>query len=104
MSEIVAEQGIDVENIYKLSERHTWGLDFYNREPVKILKPAEIKQNSGIWLYATDKEVDMLRMQGFDWDRQYSVYQFRITRLQGKFLNPKTRPSVINQMHLIYLY
>ena len=104
MSKIVADESIEVGNIYKLSKRHSWAMDFYNREPLKILRMNELDQRSGIWIYTTDKELDQLKEMGYDWDRQYSVDQFRITRLQAKFLNPQTRTNVINQMHLIYLY
>ena len=104
MAEIVGTEDIPAEDIYKLSDRHTWGLDFYNKEPVKIIALKELDQARDIWLYVTDNELENLKGTGFDWDRQYSVDQFRITRLQGKFLNPKTRPRVLNQMHLIHLY
>ena len=104
MSKIVAEESIEVENIYKLSKRHTWAMDFYNREPVKIIRMSELDRRSGIWLYTTDRELDQLKEMGYDWGKQYSVDQFRITRLQAKFLNPATRKNVINQMHLIHLY
>ena len=104
MARIVAEESIEVKQIYKLSDRHTWALDFYNREPVKIIERENLEKHHGIWLYITDKELEQLREQGFDWDEQYSVDQFRITRLQAKFLNPETRTTILNQMHLIHLY
>ena len=104
MARIVAEQSIEVKQIYKLSDRHTWALDFYNREPVKIIDRENLEKRDGIWLYTTDKELEQLREQGYDWDKQFSVDQFRITRLQAKFLNPKTRTTILNQMHLIHLY
>ena len=104
MAEIVASEGVPAGDIYKLSDRHTWGLDFYNKSPVKITALKELDKSQDIWLYVTDKELDKLKGSGYDWDRHYSVDQFRITRLQAKFLNPKTRPGVLNQMHLIHLY
>ena len=104
MSRIVQQENIAADHIYKLSGQHSWGMDFYNREPVKIISINELEQHPAIWLYATDNELDKLREKGYDWDRQFSVDQFRITRLQAKFLNPETRPQVINQMHLIHLY
>ena len=104
MSEIISHESIPVDNIYKLTDRHTWGLDFYNREPVKIISIKELEEKSGIWLYTTDKELEKLKEKGHSWDRQFSVDQFRITRLQAKFLNPETRPTKLNKMHLIHLY
>ena len=46
----------------------------------------------------------MLQNSGLDWDSQISVDQFRITRLQGKFLNPNTRKKVTRKMHLLHIY
>ena len=37
------------------------------------------------------------------WDRHFTADQFRITRLQPKFLNPSSREQVLNSMHLIHL-
>ncbi len=104
MSEIVRAEKIPVDNIYKLSERHTWGLDFYNRYQVKHLKLKDLGTHQDLWLYITDDELKSLQLLGHDWDRQYTVDQFRITRLQGRFLNPATREEVINKMHLVHLY
>ncbi|NAS11298.1 ArnT family glycosyltransferase [Poritiphilus flavus] len=104
MAEIVAQKEVPVDKIYKLSPMHTWSLDFYNREPVKIVPPDGILGMKDIWVYATDGQLEQLRNSGFDWDRQYSVDQFRITRLQLKFLDPSTRKKVINKMHLVHIY
>jgi 4-amino-4-deoxy-L-arabinose transferase-like glycosyltransferase len=104
MSEIVLSEEIPVDNIYKLSDRHTWGLDFYNQYPVKRLRLEELDTHKDLWLYITEDELRTLQQSGHDWDRQYTVDQFRITRLQGRFLNPSTRSEVLNKMHLVHLY
>ncbi len=105
MAHIVEENKIPVDNIYKLSDRHTWALDFYNKNPVQIssMKKLEEKEKD-TWVYVTDKELQELRNSGFDWDRQFTVDQFRITRLQAKFLDPITRKKVLKKMHLIHVY
>ncbi len=104
MSEIVKSEKIPVDAIHKLSDRHTWGLDFYNRYPVKRLRVEDLKGQQDLWLYITDKELKSLQQLGYDWDQQYTVDQFRITRLQGRFLNPATRKEILNKMHLVHLY
>lgn len=104
MSHIVRENKISVDNIFKLSDRHTWSLDFYNQKPVKISSMDEIKGKKDIWVYVTDSELQQLRNFGFDWDIQHTVDQFRITRLQAKFMDPTTRKKVLNKMHLIHVY
>lgn len=103
MAEVVKENNISVDNIYKFSERHTWALDFYNKRPVQITTLEKLKEMKRSWVYVDNKELDTLRSEGFDWDQQFMVNQFRITRLQAKFLNPVTRGKILNQMHLVHL-
>lgn len=103
MAEKVSEHDIPVDNIYKISERHTWALDFYNRNPVNIISKTELMNKSDVWVYATDQELQELLGSDFHWHEQITVDQFRITRLQIKFLNPHTRSKKLNKMHLVHL-
>ncbi|MEZ2414845.1 ArnT family glycosyltransferase [Muriicola sp. E247] len=102
MAEIVEEKDIPVDRIHKISTRHTWALDFYNQNPVNISSLEEIKQLQDIWIYANEEELTRLDEEGIYWDMEYEVDQFRITRLQGKFLNPETRPGILNKMYLLH--
>jgi len=104
MSKVIAEKDIPVDRIYKVGKNHTWSLDFYNQFPVQITTPEVLKSKKDIWVYVNDDEMAMLEEKGFDWDSQLSVDQFRITRLQGKFLNPNTRKKVTRKMHLLHIY
>ncbi|WP_317130210.1 glycosyltransferase family 39 protein [Aggregatimonas sangjinii] len=104
MAKVVAANDIPVDKIYKLSERHTWSLDFYNKQPVTISSIEGIRGKKDIWVYVTDEERKLLNQSGFDWDRQYTQDDFRITRLQAKFLNPATRKKALGKMHLIHIY
>jgi len=102
MARVVKEYKIPREKIYKLSAMHTWALDFYNREPVKITTLGELSRKRDVWLYATETEVEQLREKGLEWEEEYTVDQFRITRLQFRFLNPETRGGILENMHLIH--
>jgi 4-amino-4-deoxy-L-arabinose transferase-like glycosyltransferase len=104
MANTIERQKISADNIYKISKNHTWGLDFYNQRPVKIASIGQLANKKNIWVYANDQELKELRESGFDWDRQLTEKQFRITRLQGRFLNPDTRKRVIGKMHLVHIY
>lgn len=103
MAERVKERSIPVGEIYKINERHTWALDFYNQNPVNIVLASDLKNMKDVWVYATDKELERLQKNGIAWDDQITVDQFRITRLQIKFLNPNTREDKLNKMHLVHL-
>ncbi|MCG2460763.1 glycosyltransferase family 39 protein [Flavobacteriaceae bacterium F89] len=104
MAQVVAQNSIPVDNIYKLSEGHTWALDFYDKKPLIISSLKGIKQKNDIWVYVTDDELEQLQKSGFDWDHQYTVDQFPITRLQAKFLNPNTRQRILDKRHLVHIY
>ncbi|SDF20563.1 4-amino-4-deoxy-L-arabinose transferase [Pricia antarctica] len=104
MAEVVAEEQIPVDTIYKLGDFHTWSLDFYNQRPVGILSLQNLRKKHNLWLYVNDTELQKLHDQGFDWDRQYTKPHFRITRLSKKFLDPSTRKRTLDTMHLIHMY
>ncbi|WP_420602396.1 ArnT family glycosyltransferase [Flagellimonas sp.] len=103
MAEKVTEHSIPVDNIYKISKRHTWALDFYNKKPVNIVDVSDLEKIPKAWVYATDEELQKLRAAGYHWHDEITVDQFRITRLQIKFLNPHTRSKKLNKMHLVHL-
>lgn len=104
MAATIKENNISVDSIYKISTNHTWALDFYNKKPVKISSIKALEKKKDVWVYVNQKELKELNASGLDWDRQLTEKQFRITRLQGRFLNPNTRNKVIKEMHLIHLY
>ncbi len=103
MSKRIKERGIPVDRIYKIGSDYTWSLDFYNKYPVQITTPKELATKKDVWVYLSDKEMEMFQKNGLNWDTEIAVDQFRITRLQGKFLNPNTRGKVTNKMHLVHL-
>lgn len=103
MAKIVAANNIPVDRIYKIGERYSWALDFYNHKPVKISSTEKLKVQGDYWVYATDEELAILKNEGLLWEESYTVKQFRITRLQAKFLNPASRSKVLNKMHLVHL-
>lgn len=103
MARLVKQENIPVAAIYKLSEDHTWALDFYNQKPVRLISPDEIGTIEDVWLYASHEELQMLKEKGVDWDEQLTVNDFRITRLQAKFLNPATRQKTLHTKYLVHV-
>ncbi|MEB8329667.1 glycosyltransferase family 39 protein [Flavobacteriaceae bacterium KMM 6897] len=104
MAKIVAEKGIPVEDIYKVSPMYTWALDFYNKRPVAKATLEELKGKRNIWIYVTNDELQKLNGEGFIWDKRYVVDQFRITRLQAKFMNPSNRKNIVDKMYLVHIH
>ena len=103
MSGIVAENDIPADQIYKITAGPSWALDFYNQHPVKITEVENLPDIGTIWVYGTNDDLKKLKEAGVHWDRHFTADQFRITRLQPKFLNPASREQVLNSMHLIHL-
>jgi 4-amino-4-deoxy-L-arabinose transferase-like glycosyltransferase len=104
MSKIIRQSNIPADRVFKLGDDYSWALDFYNQYPAQITSLEQLKFKTDVWVYVSEEEMHRLKENGFDWDSQISVDQFRITRLQGKFLNPNTRKKVTRKMHLLHLY
>ncbi|RKR12267.1 4-amino-4-deoxy-L-arabinose transferase-like glycosyltransferase [Maribacter vaceletii] len=104
MAQKIEKHNIPTDNIYKISSKFSWSLDFYNQKPVNITTIKELKNKHNYWVYCTDADLIKIKESGLSWGKQLTVDQFRITRLQAKFLNPATRKKVLNKMHLIHVY
>ena len=103
MAEWIQGNELPSERIYKVSPRHTWAMDFYLRRPITRISAVKLQEVHDIWIYADDKELSNLRESGIHWDKSHTVTQFRITRLQARFLNPASRMQVVNAMHLVHI-
>lgn len=103
LSEKVAKEGIPVTSIHKLNDGHSWALDFYNKQPVRITALDDLKELDNIWVYAKDADLETLQKAGLIWDKQHTVSNFRISRLQFGFLNPSTRAEKLSRVHLVHL-
>ncbi|WP_088341820.1 ArnT family glycosyltransferase [Robiginitalea sediminis] len=96
-------EGLAPERIYKLDASHTWAFDFYFGRPLVQADKESLKEVASPWVYVTQDQLDALRADGWEWDRQFTADQFRISRLQARFLNPETRGKVVRQRHLVHL-
>lgn len=101
MASLISKEGLPVKTLYKITDQHTWALDFYIGKPVKLIPLKHLSAEESIWVYADQKDMEHLRKAGVTWDREFAVDQFRISRLQASFLNPETRPGVLRKRYLI---
>jgi hypothetical protein len=101
MAELIKKESLDIETIYKVSDQHSWALDFYFGKPLERIELDQLPSDRVTWVYADDKERELLRDAGISWDAEYTVDQFRISRLQARFLNPGTRPEVLRKRYLL---
>lgn len=103
MADIVEINKIPVSDIYKISEMHTWALDFYDRYPVRKTTPEDLHRLNDVWIYASENDLQQLKEERLLWDKEYKADQFRITRLQARFLDPSRRGDILDTMYLIHL-
>lgn len=90
--------------IYKLGDGHTWAMDFYSGSPLRITSPEHLKKSDEVeWIYVSRKQLEAISAMGLDADTILAADQFRITRLQARFLNPDTRSEVLNKRYLLRL-
>lgn len=99
----INEAGLPSSRIYKVSAEYTWALDFYLQDPVERKTVQEAAMLSDAWLYVDDEDLNELNSMGLNPEVHLETPQFRITRLQARFLNPETRPEILNKKYLVYL-
>ena len=88
--------------IYKLSDKHSWALDFYHQRPLKLLKAEDFDSFGGL-LYVGQKEFEAIKEDGTSYDLIAKKMQFSVSRLNFNFLNPKTREQVTSYRYLLQL-
>jgi 4-amino-4-deoxy-L-arabinose transferase-like glycosyltransferase len=101
LAKLIKEESLDVETIFKLDQEHTWALDFYFGKPAVYREIESLPSNESAWFFIDEKQREMLHSEGKKWDAEREVNQFRISRLQGRFLNPATREKVIRKRYLV---
>jgi len=88
--------------IYKLTAKHSWALDFYHQRPLKLLKAVDLDSFEGL-LYVGQEEFDAIKASGKNYDLISKKTQYSVSRLNLKFLNPKTREQVTSYRYLLQL-
>lgn len=99
----ITHEGLEIDTIYKPDQEHTWALDFYFGKPLRVKEIQSIGIGDSVWYYVTEKQREELISKGFSWDLEWDINQFRITRLQGRFLNPKRREEVLRKRYLLHI-
>ena len=101
MAQLIERESLEIDTLYKVSDQHSWALDFYFGKPLEKIEVHQLPATRVTWVYADEKERELLRNSGISWDTEYTVDQFRISRLQARFLNPGTRPEVLRKKYLL---
>lgn len=85
---------------------HAQAVDWEGRGLFPILNAQMLdsaRRTSPLWVYTGPAELDSLTRAGVVPDRTLTYPHYHITRITPRFLNPKTRPAVLNQRLLLLL-
>lgn len=105
ISELIEENNIPLEDVYIYDQNYSWTLDFYTQRNTPSLTLEQIQSSEkDFWLY-TDKIQSLEELQGGNIriQEQLTVDHFRVTKLNLKFLNPKSRKSKLRNAYLLHL-
>ena len=103
MVDVIANENIDVEDVYILEEFNSWSLNFYTQRHTPGLDLDELKESKGKWLFVYDKDIDRLKSENITWDKSYVVPHYRITMLKLPFLIPETRNNELSKGYLLHI-
>ncbi len=103
MIKIIKKEHIDVNKIYIYDRHYSWSLNFYTQRETPSLTIDELRSKKDIWLFVYDKQLEELQNAGITWDTDFEVPYYRITMLQLKFLNPKTRKDELKKAYLLHI-
>lgn len=99
---VIAEENIPKNRVYKVSEGHTWALDFYNQRPTPVISLDEVKkEKKPLWLFVSESELEMLKTHGVSASEAKKIPNYKVSRLQLKFLNPKKREASLGYKYLV---
>ena len=92
---------IDAKNVYYWSGIYSSSYDFYSAELRKELDTANLPSIKPVWVMIQEKNMQELTAKGYTVKETVSRPDFEITRLDLKFINPKTRNKKLNKLALV---
>ncbi|WP_405209174.1 ArnT family glycosyltransferase [Aquimarina sp. LLG6339-5] len=100
---VINSENIDSNNVFKLSGKPSWSLDFYTKRITPTVPISEISSviKSGQWLFLYGNQLESLKAANISWSKKYEIYHHRITRLSLEFLNPNTRDGILEKAYLL---
>ncbi len=91
---------IDAKNVYYWPGIYSSSYDFYSAELRKELDTINLPSTKPVWVMIQEKNMHELTAKGFTVKEIVSHPDFEITRLDLKFINPKTRNKKLNKLVL----
>ncbi|WP_233899303.1 ArnT family glycosyltransferase [Tenacibaculum piscium] len=93
---------INLNDVFLYEDDFCWTLDFYTQRNTPHITKQELKAlDKEVWLVIRNVSLETIQKDGFIIDEKYQVDHFRVTKLNLKFLNPKTRNSKLSNVYLL---
>jgi hypothetical protein len=106
LAAIAKKNGIPAHDI-KAFKQFTYSLDFYLQQSTPVLSPEQVKAKSAsgerLYLVVYKPELAEFKSLGVNPTKTYATPHFRVSRLDGQFLNPATRPQAIDSAYLVQI-
>lgn len=98
-----ANQHYENEPVYILQNSGDLGFEYYiNQTPLRITVK-DLNYKKGSLVFVGPNELNVLKQQAIPFSIEKSFNHFRITKINGKFINHKTRSKSLKQKYLIRL-
>ncbi|MBE7689525.1 ArnT family glycosyltransferase [Tenacibaculum piscium] len=93
---------INLDDVFLYEDDFCWTLDFYTQRNTPHITKQELKAlDKEVWLVIRNVSLETIQKDGFIIDEKHQVDHFRVTKLNLKFLNPKTRNSKLSNVYLL---
>jgi 4-amino-4-deoxy-L-arabinose transferase-like glycosyltransferase len=103
------ELKIEDKNLYLFGELDTpYSFDFYSKYIHQFMNFETLEkqknENKTIFLYIEEKDLKILQEKKYNFKILAKQKDYRITRLTGEFINPRTRNSVLSYVYLVKVF
>lgn len=93
---------VDPNNVYYWKDFYNSSYIFYTATPLKELTPQVMQNKTGpVWMIGDSRLLDEVKAEGYQLGKMYFVKEFKITRLDIKFMNPATRDAQLKTLVLV---
>lgn len=103
MAKFIRLHNIPVSRFFVYEDLPTGSMDFYAGQIVQTITWNEIRlhQKQPVWIYIPKNKLDTLALAGHSYEIIKEVPAWPVTRLNMKFLNPRTRDAAVTLIDLV---